>query len=57
MPLFLYANIHQGDEHFSVHSRGKQCAFMSFSAVLTLTAQNIPLVDWSTTQGWQMFLY
>ena len=47
MALFLYANIHQGDELFSVHSRGKQCAFMSLSAVLT--AQNILLIDWSTT--------
>ncbi len=36
------ATIHQGDELFSVEqSRGKQCAFMSLSAVLTvvLTAQ------------------
>ena len=30
------ATIHQGDELFSVEqSRGKQCAFMSLSAVLT----------------------
>ena len=61
MALFLYANIHQGDELFSVHSRGKQCAFMSLSAILT--AQNIPLIDWSTTtfnnvlsQGDKMYL-
>jgi hypothetical protein len=38
--LFLSVDIHQGDERFSVHSRGKQCAFMSLSALLT--AQNIP---------------
>ena len=45
MALFLSADFHQGDEHFSVHSRGKQCAFMSLSALLT--AQNIPLSSWS----------
>ena len=28
--LFLSAtDFHQGDERFSVHSRGKQCAFMT----------------------------
>ncbi len=42
MALFLSADIHQGDERFSVHSRGKQCAFMGLSALLT--ARNIPLV-------------
>ena len=47
MPLFLSANLHQGDERFSVRSRGKQCAFISLSAVLT--AQNIPLFNWSRT--------
>ena len=61
MALFLSSNIHQGDEIFSVQSRGKQCAFMSLSAVLT--AQNTPLIDWSTTtlnnvllQGDKMYL-
>ena len=44
---FLSSDIHQGDELFSVQSRGKQCAFMSLSAILT--AQNIPLIDWSKT--------
>ena len=39
--------IHQGNDLFSVQSRGKQCAFMSLSALLT--AQNIPLIDWSKT--------
>ena len=44
--LFLSANIHQGDELFSVHSGGKPCkAFMSLSALLT--ARNIPLFAWS----------
>ena len=45
MALFFSADIHQGDERFSVHSRGKQCAFMSLSALLT--ARNIPLNLWS----------
>ena len=45
MALFLSANIHQGDELISVHSGGKQCAFMSSSALLT--ARNIPLFAWS----------
>ena len=30
--LFLSANVHQGDELFSIQSRGKQCAFISLSA-------------------------
>ena len=42
MALFLSADIHQGDERFSVHSRGKRCAFMSLSTLLT--ARNIPLL-------------
>ncbi len=45
LALFFSADIHQGDEHFSVHSRGKRCAFMSLSALLT--ARNIPLNLWS----------
>jgi hypothetical protein len=47
MPLFLSSKIHQGDDLFGVRFRGKQCAFMSLSALLT--AQNIPLIDWSKT--------
>ena len=49
MALFLSTNIHQGDNLFSVQSRGKQCAFMSLSAVLT--AQNIPLIDRLVTRN------
>ena len=41
MTLFLSAIIQQGDELFSMQSRGKQCAFMSLSAILT--AQTNPL--------------
>jgi hypothetical protein len=61
MALFLSADIHQGDERFRVHSRGKQCAFMSLAALLT--ARNIPLNLWSritfnnaSLQGDIMFL-
>ena len=61
MALFLSANIHQGDELFSLSSRGKQRAFMSLSALLT--AENIPLTTWSKItidnvllQGDQMYL-
>ena len=61
MALFLSSEIHQGDDLFNVQSRGKQCAFMSLSAVLT--TQNIPLIDWSKTtlnnvllQGDNMYL-
>ena len=61
MALFLSADIHQGDERFSVHSRGKQCAFMSLSALLT--ARNISLNSWwritfksALLQGDKMFL-
>ncbi len=56
MDFFLSADIHQGDEPFSVHSRGKQCAFMSLSALLTartwwrITFKNALL------QGDKMFL-
>ena len=61
MVLFLSANIHQGDNLFSVDFRGKQCAFMTLTVLVT--AQNIPLVQWSKTtidnilaQGDQMYL-
>ena len=47
MALLLCATMHQGDERFSVQTRGKQCAFMSLAAVIT--AQSNPLIDWSTT--------
>ena len=47
MELFLSANIHQGSDLFSVYSRGRQCAFMCLSALLT--ARNNPVVVWSKT--------
>ena len=61
MELFLSANIHQGNDLFSVYSRGRQCAFMCLSALLT--ARNNPVVVWSKTtlnnvllQGDSMYL-
>ena len=60
MELFLSANIHQGNDLFSVYSQGRQCAFMCLSALLT--AQNNPVVAWSKTtfnillQGDSMYL-
>ena len=45
MSLFVSADTHQGSECFSFESRGKQCAFMSVSAILT--AENTPLLEWS----------
>jgi hypothetical protein len=45
MALFLSSNIHQGDDLFSVHSRGKQCSFMTLSVILK--AHDMPLTDWS----------
>jgi hypothetical protein len=43
MALFLSSKIYQGDDLSSVQSRGKQCAFMSLSALLT--AHFIPLIQ------------
>ena len=37
---------HQGHERFSEISRGRQCCFMSFSALLC--AQSFPVQDWDT---------
>ena len=61
MALFLSAYVHQGDDFFSAQSRGKQCVFMSLWAILT--AENMPLIDWSKTtfnnvllQGDKMYL-
>ena len=58
---FISADIHQGYERFSVHSRGKQFAFMSLSALLT--ARNGSLNSWwritfknALLQGDKMFL-
>ena len=45
MTLLVSANTHQGAECFNTESRGKQCAFMSLSAIFT--AERIPLFEWS----------
>ena len=47
MELFLSADIHQDNDLFSVYSRGRQCAFVCLSALLT--ARNNPVVVWSKT--------
>ena len=62
MELFLSASIHQGNDLFSVYSRGRQCAFMCLSALLT--ARNNPVVVWSKTtlnnvllQAWALTIH
>ena len=46
MALFLSGNIHQGNERFSVHSRGKQCVFITLSAILiNSTKHAIEMLD------------
>ena len=44
--LFTAGSVHQGDECFSEVSRGRQCSFMSFSALLC--AQTFPIERWNT---------
>ena len=44
--LFIAGSIHQGSERFSDISRGRQCSFMSFSALLF--AQTLPIEQWTT---------
>ena len=46
MSLPACGSIHRGHEQFSGQSRGKQCFFMSLSAILS--AQNIPVFEWNT---------
>ena len=47
MSLFACGSIHQGHERFGRQSRGKQCSFMSLSALLT--AQTISVDRWDST--------
>jgi hypothetical protein len=47
--FFVLISMHQGNELFDVHSRGKQCAFMSLSALL-YTARNIPFYFFGNQQ-------
>ena len=44
--LFIAGSIHQGSERFSDISHGRQCSFMSFSALLF--AQTLPIEQWIT---------
>ena len=43
--LFVAGSIHQGQERFSDISRGRQCSFMSFSALLC--AQTLSIESWT----------
>ena len=43
--LSIAGSSHQGHERFSEISRGRQCSFMSFSA---LCAQSFPVWNWDT---------
>ena len=46
--LFVAGSIHQGSERFySDISRGRQCSFMSFSALLF--AQTLPIQQWTAS--------
>ena len=44
--LFTCGSIHQGDNHLSDISTGRQCAFMSFSALLCANSHDI--LTWTT---------
>ena len=44
--LFIRESIHQGDSRFSDISRGRQCAFMSLSALLWTNSHDIS--TWTT---------
>ena len=59
--LFIRGSVHQGDSRFSEMSRGRQCAFMSLSALLSANYDDIS--TWTTetmdrvlAQGDSMFL-
>ncbi|KAK3709667.1 hypothetical protein QZH41_010996 [Actinostola sp. cb2023] len=44
--LRIAGSIHEGNERFSEESRGRQCAFMSLTALLF--AQRVPISLWDT---------
>jgi hypothetical protein len=61
MSLLVSGGFHQADERFTDESRGKQCAFITLSALLT--AQNTPDTEWNSAtidnvllQGYEMYL-
>ena len=45
--VFISENIHQGHERFSDISRGRQCSFISFLALLCV--QDLPIEEWTAT--------
>ena len=46
MRLLACESIHQGHERFSSQSQGKQCSFMSLSALLA--AQTVSFLHWNS---------
>ena len=51
----MAGSIHQSHERFSDISRGRQCSFMSFSALLR--AQNLPIEQGTASTVDQILLY
>ena len=61
MSLLSRGSIHQGHERFSGDSRGKQCSFMSLSALLTAQAISVDkldstIIDHVLVEGEKMYL-
>jgi hypothetical protein len=62
MSLLASGSIHQGHERFSAQSRGKQCSFMSLSAILTahvttsVVEWNMSIIDDVILQGDNVYL-
>ena len=59
--LLVSGSIHQGDERFSVVSRGRQCAFISLSALLCANSCHpsqwtTQMIDYILIQGDSMYL-
>ena len=46
--LSIAESSHQGHERFSEISRGRQCSFMSFSALSCMCVQSFPVQHWDT---------
>ena len=63
MTLCLQGSIHQGSQFFNELSRGRQCAFMAFHALLSCDTE-LPVQLWTTEfidqiliKGDRMFLH
>ena len=52
--LSIAESSHQGHERFSEISRGRQCSFMGFSALLC--AQSFPVRHWDTATADQILI-